>query len=184
MPRILCDGHQCTNRVDIPMRFLLESLYNNIMVIYGISICYMELLGSCCFLSRLPWSCLRSVCRGEVCIKDIYDIIWDYCSIGSLLIVRPLKTHIGTLKFTNMNLPVPSVTRFPCCFSCWDDQHIPCNSELWHYDLQSVSHMGWDEFTLLRSEIPAFSCIGEKKTSIWMNGTSTNRHALAFPSRF
>ena len=41
------------------------------------------LLGSCCFLSRLPWSCLRSVCRGEVCIKDIYiyDIIipLDHC---------------------------------------------------------------------------------------------------------
>ena len=35
----------------------------------------LPILGSCCFLSRLPWSCLRSVCRGEVCIKDIYDII-------------------------------------------------------------------------------------------------------------
>ena len=62
------------------------------------------------------------------------------------------------------------VTRFPCCFSCWDDQHIPCNSEPWHYDLQSLSHMGWDEFTLLPgSEIPAFSCIGEKKHLLYMN---------------
>ena len=39
-------------------------------------LCVMNILGSCRFLSRLPWSCLRSVCRGEVCIKDIYIYIY------------------------------------------------------------------------------------------------------------
>ena len=46
----------------------------------------LNILGSCGFLSRLPWSCLRSVCRGEVCIEDIYDIIIPLDSLDHCLL--------------------------------------------------------------------------------------------------
>ena len=52
-------------------------------------------LGSCSFLSRLPWSCPRSVCRGEVCIKDIYDIIipLDHCLLQDHRTHRHAELH-------------------------------------------------------------------------------------------
>ena len=57
------------------------SILSSWISLYHVLPCFTNVLGSCCFLSRLPWSCLRSVCRGEVCIKDINYIIFplDHC---------------------------------------------------------------------------------------------------------
>ena len=79
-----------------------------------------QLLGSCGFLSHLPWSGLRSVCSGEVCIKDRYIMIYIYDMIWLFLwIIAYYKTtkRKGTLNFTNMNLSFVVISLLIACLS-------------------------------------------------------------------
>ena len=71
--------------------------------------------GFMCFLSRLPWSCLRSVCRGEVCIKDIY--IYMILLFHWTIAYCKATKRIGTLNFTNLNLPFVVINLLMVCLS-------------------------------------------------------------------